>query len=88
MHLEANKVYGNSTGCDCVCTSVATRSTAVHMSWCVRVVQGKKQPHSKQQLENTKPPAGKPVVPKLPLPSFADAEDLHGFTGQCELMRL
>ena len=54
----------------------------------MHVAQGKKQSAAKQQVENTKPPAGKPVVPKLPLPSFECADDLHDFTAPRELMRL
>jgi len=52
------------------------------------LLQGKKQQALKRQSENTRPPppSGKPVVPKLPLPSFEVAEDQHGASR--ELMRL
>ena len=52
-----------------------------------RRAQGKKQQALKRQSENTRPPpGGKPVVPRLPLPAFEDAEDLQGASR--ELMRL
>ena len=72
------------------CTVAATADVSYEeVIWHpVHVAQAKKQPAVKQQIENTKPPAGKPVVPKLPLPAFADVEDLHGFTAPRELMRL
>ena len=48
--------------------------------------QVKKQQLPKRQSENTKPPCGRQAIPRLPLPAFEDAEDLHGSSR--ELMRL